>query len=183
MKAEFSRPVIVVLALLVVSLVINGLQGKRILMLEAVLEGRAAPLAVGTNLPPLDLIDARGQHTAVDYRSAPATLIYVFSSSCIWCKHNTVSFRALSHAVRGVRILCLSLSPLDTGAAAASDIGVDFPAYAPSDQTISSYKLAATPTTILVSARGKLLREWSGSYTGSTRAEIEEYFKVRLPEM
>lgn len=180
MRAGFSKQLMAVLSVLVVSLVINGLQGKRILMLEAVLDGRAAPLSEGAKLPPLDLIDARGEHTVVDYRSMPATLIYVFSYSCIWCKHNSDSFRALSHEVKGVRILCLSLSPPGTEAA-ANDIGVDFPAYAPSDQTVSSYKLGATPATILVSAEGKLVKEWSGAYTGSTKAAIEQYFGVRLP--
>ena len=167
--------------LLLVSVLFNVLQGRRILRVEAVLEGRVAPLAEGQALPPLYLTDMHGKRITVDYRSAAGTLIYVFSYSCVWCQHNTASFRALSHSIKDARVLCLSLSAPEIGAA-AGDVGIDFPAYIPSESTMTSYKLGATPTTIFVSREGKILKEWSGAYTGPTKAAIEDYFKVQLPE-
>jgi len=156
-KVGFSKHLMAVLSGLVVSLGITGMQGKRILMLEAVPDGRAAPLAEGT-LPPLDLIDARGRHSVVDYRSMLATLIYVFSYSCIRCKHNSDSFRA------------------------ANDTGVNFPAYEFSGQTVSSYKPGGTPATILVSAEGKLVKEWSGAYRAPRKLRSSNILECDYPQ-
>ena len=59
---------------------------------------------------------------------------------------------------------------------------MDFSIYTPSESTVTKYGLGATPTTILISREGKILREWSGAYVGSTKTAIEGYFRVRLPE-
>ena len=60
--------------------------------------------------------------------------------------------------------------------------GMNFPIYTNlSQQSIAAYHLGGTPTTIVVSAEGKLLREWKGAYMGNSKREIEEYFGVSIP--
>ncbi len=170
-----------ILLLLLTSVLINGLQGRRILKLEAVLEGRTSRLEEGQGAPPLQLADIGGKRVTINYRSSSGTLIYVFSPSCVWCKRNGANFRALSRALGGVHVIALSLSSAEAGASSAG-VGVEFPAYIPSPSTIADYGLAETPTTIFVSREGKILRVWTGAYDGATKTAIEKYFKIRLPE-
>jgi peroxiredoxin len=40
-----------------------------------------------------------------------------------------------------------------------------------------------TPTTILISRSGKILRIWRGAYIEGTRKAIESYFDIRLPSV
>lgn len=44
-----------------------------------------------------------------------------------------------------------------------------------------TYKLGATPQTIVVSPEGKVIKNWMGAYSGDKAREVEEYFNVRLP--
>jgi hypothetical protein len=45
----------------------------------------------------------------------------------------------------------------------------------------TSYKLAGTPQTIVMSTDGKVIKSWTGAYSGPLKTEIEEYFNVTLP--
>lgn len=177
---------IVLFGVLLASLAINGLQGTRILRLQDALDA-AKPgekLAEGKALPPLDLRDAAGKHIIIDYGSvSKPTLLYVLSPSCVWCQRNGGSFRALSqHTNESLRIIGLSLAEEGIEIFRAKS-GIDCPVYTPSPSTVRNYQLAATPTTMLISNTGTLLRQWSGAYTGMTKKSIEKYFSVELPAL
>lgn len=180
---QLPRFQIAMFALLLTSVAINGLQGTRILKLEDALDTLRPSdgLAEGKALPPLDLTDRAGKRVVIDYRSDPRpTLLYVLSPSCIWCRRNSDSFKVLSQRTKNIRILGLSLSS-DGIDAFTTKAGIDFPTYTPSPSTITNYHLGETPTTILMSRDGTVVKIWSGAYTGLTKKSIESYFKVDLP--
>jgi hypothetical protein len=143
--------------------------------------GLPSVLAEGAALPSLHLLDASGKHVVIAYDSAgKPTLFYIFSPSCGWCRRNAPEFRLLERQIGGeVRIIRLALSPegLDSF---ARETGMDIEVYIPLPSTVRSYGLGETPTTILVSGSGKVLKMWRGAYTGDTRASIEGFFKFKL---
>jgi peroxiredoxin len=49
------------------------------------------------------------------------------------------------------------------------------------DEVQSAYKLGGTPQTIVISPDGKVIKNWVGVYTGNVASEVQQYFKVRLP--
>jgi hypothetical protein len=174
----------VVVGALFASVAVNGLQGTRILKLEEALNATRPterPLE-GTILPPLDVKTTDGSHRLFNYGSAgKPTLLYIMSPSCLWCERNAASFQALSHRIGG-RIQLIALTLSDEGLEAfQTQNSVDYPIYSPSASTLRSYRLGETPTTILVSESGQVVRIWSGTYTGLTRKSIENYFNVQLP--
>jgi len=177
---------IAVLSLLVASVAINILQGTRILKLERVLDSRAhgGGLSVGSSVPPLELTTVSGEHARIEYNSAATpTLLYVFSPSCIWCRRNATAFKTLTSTMRSkLRVIGISLSQ-DGMAAFRTESGIDFPVYVPSPKTSSAYNLGETPTTILVSRTGVVLRLWNGAYTGVAKSSVEDYFHLKLPAL
>jgi hypothetical protein len=180
-----SRSQMLFLAL-VTSLGLNDLQGFRILNLEEAIEVplSGAVLEEGTHLTPLDLRDDSSKRIVIGYDSVPKpTLLYVYSASCPWCERNATSFRTLAAQTKDAfRLVGISLSP--DGIKAHRDLcGMDLPIYTPSPSTLKSYHLGKTPTTILVSQSGLVLKVWSGAYTGAKKASIESYFHLKLPSL
>jgi hypothetical protein len=184
MKSHKLRHV-TALMICVASLAINVLQGRRILRLEDEIStgNSREALTEGQDLPSLAVTDKDGKTAILDFRSdSRQTMIYVLSPSCIWCERNSRSFDALSKSGLNLRILGLSAS-LEGMEAFVARTGFEFPVYKPTGSTAVERRLAdtPTPTTILVSRSGTVIKLWSGSYVGSNRASLQEYFKIVLP--
>lgn len=137
---------------------------------------------LGTQLPPLTAQDLSGQSVTIRFdESERPTLLYVFTPACGWCKKNEDNIRSLaSQTSEKLRLIGVSLSQDGL----AEYVAQNFPpvkVIKPDAKTITAYKLSGTPTTILVSSQGVVLRVWKGAYNESIRQELEEYFHVKLP--
>jgi hypothetical protein len=90
------------------SLSINVLQGIRIASLRQQLEVAASRgnLAVGTQVPALEVTDVTGEALRIEPQTAHLpTFIYVFSPTCTWCRRNGPALHELVAA-----IICLGVS-------------------------------------------------------------------------
>lgn len=137
---------------------------------------------LGTQLPPLTAQDMSGQSVTIRFdESERPTLLYVFTPACGWCKKNEDNIRSLAgQTSERLRLIGVSLSQDGL----AEYVAQNFPSVKvikPDAKTITAYKLSGTPTTILVSSQGVVLRVWKGAYNDSIRQELEEYFHVKLP--
>jgi len=176
---------ILTIGLLVVSVALNVALSRRNKALSTALFSVKAEqsLPIGSTLPPIEAFDLAHHLQVLKYDPAtPPTVFYVFSPQCGWCAKNAPNLRVLSESIRGrYRLIGLSLSSAGLDEYVAKQ-GMDFPIYTNlSPQSVAAYRLGGTPTTIVVSAEGKLLREWKGAYMGSAKHEIEEYFGVSVP--
>ena len=123
-----------------------------------------------------NVADGRTETVAFD-RSRP-TAFYVFSSTCPWCARNVDNVRALARQGEDkYRFVGLSLS--DEAAAATA---LPFPVYGGlGADTRKAYKLGPIPQMIVVAPDGRVLKTWTGAFSGAVEREIEGYFGVELP--
>ena len=171
--------------LLVVSVALNVALARRNKAFSTALFSVKAEqsLPIGSTLPPIEAFDLAHNLHVLKYDPATSpTVFYIFSPQCGWCAKNASNLRVLSERIKGrYRLIGLSLSSAGLNEYVAQQ-GMDFPIYTNlSQQSIAAYHLGGTPATIVVSAEGKLLREWKGAYIGSSKREIEEYFGVSVP--
>lgn len=136
----------------------------------------------GTKLPPLELKTLAGQAAAVDYPQPGPTVLYFFSPQCPWCGRNLDNVRRLEAEIRGkYRFIGVSI---DTAGLESylSAHGLDFPVYCePSERSSSVYGLTGVPQTMVVSAEGELIENWSGAYGEQLQPVVERFFDVELP--
>lgn len=176
---------ILTIGLLVISVALNVALARRNRALSNALSlvKSEQSLPIGSTLPPIEAFDLAHNLQVLKYDPANSpTVFYVFSPQCGWCAKNASNLRVLSESIKGrYRLIGLSLSSTGLDEYVAQQ-GMDFPIYTNvSPQSIAAYHLGGTPATIVVSAEGKLLREWKGAYMGSAKHEIEEYFGVSVP--
>jgi hypothetical protein len=178
---------ILTVGLLVISVALNVALARRNKDLNVALLSVKAEqsLQIGSSLPPIEAFDLAHHLQVLKYDAMTSpTVFYVFSPQCGWCAKNASNLRLLSERIKGrYRLIGLSLSSAGLDEYVAQQ-GMDFPVYTNlSPQSVAAYRLGGTPTTIVVSADGKLLREWKGAYMGDSKREIEEYFGVSFPVM
>lgn len=140
-------------------------------------------LAVGTSVPPIDAKDIEGNSVSLSFHKGdPPTVLYIFTPQCDWCTNNLPNIKLLANMSQEKhRFVGLSLSNNELREY-VSYHKFEFPVYKDlSFKTISSYMLGGTPQTLIVSDEGKVLKNWTGAYSGSLAQEIEEYFGVTLP--
>jgi len=176
---------ILTVGLLVISVALNVALARKNKGLSAALLSVKAEqsLPIGSSLPPIEAFDLAHHPQVVKYDDATSpTVFYVFSPQCGWCAKNASNLRILSERIKGrYRLIGLALSSAGVDEYVAQQ-GMDFPVYTNlSPQSVAAYRLGGTPNTIVVSADGKLLREWKGAYMGDAKREIEEYFGVSFP--
>jgi len=175
---------ILTVGLLVISVTLNVALARRNKGLKTALLSVKAEqsLPLGSSLPPIDAFDLAHKPQMLKYDVTSPTVFYVFSPQCGWCAKNASNLRTLSKRIKGrYRLIGLALSSAGVDEYVAQQ-GMDFPVYTNlSPQSVAAYRLGGTPATIVVSADGKLLREWKGAYMGDAKREIEEYFGVSFP--
>lgn len=176
---------ILTVGLLVISVALNVALARKYKGLSAALLSVKAEqsLSIGSSLPPIEAFDLAHNLQVLKYDVVTSpTVFYVFSPQCGWCAKNAANLRIFSERIKGrYRLIGLSLSSAGVDDYVAQQ-GMDFPVYTNlSPQSVATYRLGATPTTIVVSADGKLLREWKGAYMGDAKREIVEYFGVSFP--
>lgn len=172
-------------ALLLTSVVLNLVLARRVKSLnEAIATVKSEQsLTDGASVPSISAYEMDGRATVIRFDSVSVpTVLYVFTPPCGWCTRNLVAAKALAENLKGrYRVLGLSLSA-DGLQQYVADSRIEFPVYRDvSAETRSAYHLGGTPDTILVSTDGRVMKHWKGAYVGSTRTDIESYFKVNLP--
>ena len=189
LPARATRADWFVLALLAVSLLGNIVLAASFFKLSSRVAAPTAAQAAppsgpepGTVLPSIDAQRLSGPRETIAFSGdARPTLLYVFTPSCQWCARNLENVRAVVEAAKDShRIIALSLDP--NAEDYVHQAKIDVPVYVrPSEEMIQSYRLGPTPQTLVVSARGEVLKSWTGVYSGATKKEVESYFKTVLP--
>ena len=138
-------------------------------------------LQPGTALPALVAKDLAGKPVKISVTGRPS-LLYIFTPACSWCARNLENWKAVAaHAGGSHQVVNISLATSGLDEYVKKN-HVDTPVYQNvSPSIIQAYKLAATPTTIVVGPDGRVLKSWAGAYSGAVKKEIEDYFHVRLP--
>lgn len=176
-----------VAALLMASLALNAVQRAAVRALEGELaaSGAAQMLSEDAVVPAVAAKDLSGGPANVSYGDADYTVLYVFRPSCIWCARNRALINRVSdHAGQRFRFIGITTVPHKEAAAYLSTHELTFPAYADVSETwAKAYKLGVTPQTIVVGRGGRVLKVWSGAFTGNTKTEVESYFSVKLPDL
>lgn len=137
----------------------------------------------GMVMGPVLASDLAGHPVTLNFAgSGESTVIYVFSPECHWCARNLANIRALASA-RDTSYKFLGLSVQDTalqGYARAARYG--FPLYSiASLDELKSAAVRGTPSTIVISPQGRVVKNWVGAYMQSRQQEVESYFGVHLP--
>lgn len=168
--------------LLMLSVAVNFLLTERIRQLTRtiVIMKEESRLKVGETIPSLEGRALDGKPALVSFRKP--TVIYILSPDCAWCHRNVANINALKDAVSGkYDVVGVSLSPIALREHTES-ARYTFPILASASQnTLIALKVAGTPTTVVVSTDGKVVRAWSGVFVGTNASEIEEFFSIRLP--
>jgi peroxiredoxin len=143
-------------------------------------------LQVGETVLPLEAKDLRGNTRTLRYGdSREPTVLYVFSPTCYWCARNLQSISTVvQSAGKRYRFVGLSLSE-DSLPAYLKQHDLRMVAYYvdPASTSRIQYKLWSTPTTLVISPRGEVIKAWVGAYIGENKTEVERFFSVRLSNL
>lgn len=188
-SARANRADCFVLALLAISLATNLLLGIGVLRLAArPAPGAATPPAgpsapaIGSLLPPLEALGADGSRERLTFEpSGRPTLLYVFAPGCGWCARNLDNVKAIFAGARhSHRLVALSLASEAGGF--VDEVAVEVRVLVqPSPAAIEAYRLGSTPTTLVISPEGRVVKSWVGAYVDVIGKEVEAYFNVKLP--
>lgn len=178
--------VVLLSVLTVASVSLNLVLARQLRSLSNVRSLKAADrfLKVGTSVPPIaaNRLDGQG-NVLISFETEPRpTVLYVFTPTCGWCARNLANFSALVNRRESqYRILGLSLSDHGLEEYIAAN-GLTVPIYSGlSTDTVRAYKLGSTPQTIVISPKGRVLRNWVGAYVGDQKSQVEAFFGVTLP--
>ncbi|HKH98458.1 MAG TPA: TlpA disulfide reductase family protein [Candidatus Sulfotelmatobacter sp.] len=139
-------------------------------------------LQVGSPVPPLTGSSPSGTPMSVRFGDVRIpTVLYIFSPQCGWCAKNIENFRSLiSQAGTGYRVVGLSTTRQDLDDYLSRERLI-LPVFASLDSVlIAAYHVNSTPTTIVISPDGKVLRVWTGAYQDGLRHEVEAFLGVHL---
>lgn len=109
-------------------------------------------------------------------------MLYIFTPDCHWCARNLENIKAVGGQVGNrYRLIGISLSG-DKLEEYLAQSQLNFPVYhSPTDASRLAYDMVATPTTIIISKEGKVVRIWRGAYGTDRQEEVEHFFNIKLP--
>jgi hypothetical protein len=173
---------LILIAALAASVFLNVIQGRQ---LKVRADLSTDSLSPGVVVSTLKVKDLSGRYVSLKFDdTTKPTVLYVFAPSCRWCKRNSASMRALVDQMgQQYRFIGISLYGGDVQEFLKnSNSGISTYYTDPTDGSVAKYKLFSTPTTLVISPEGKVLRFWVGAYVGDTKSEIERFFSVQLPQ-
>lgn len=132
--------------------------------------------------PAFDLPDLRQPDERIrltDFRGRPLVVNF-WASWCVPCRQEMPAFERV-HQRLGDRVAFLGVDRLDQRAAALAflaETGVTYPAAYDREATLDApYRLVGMPTTLLISADGRLLQKLTGEVTeDELRAALRRHF-------
>src|ERR1700720_3068916 len=166
-------------ALLALSVLLNVALARKVAFLRAEnsFMANSTRLQVGATVPPLTGYSVDGSPLAVRFGDVRVpTVLYVFSPQCGWCEKNLENFRSLiAQAGTGYRVVGLSMTRQNLKSYLSTE-RLTLPVLADVDATVvAAYQLSGTPTTIVISPEGRVLKVWTGAYQDGLRQEIEGF--------
>lgn len=177
----------ILLTLLLLSLIGNvtlGLERYRAHRVEAIAARDFGALPPGTPAAPFVAERLGGGTETIRFDAGVTTVLYFHVSTCGWCRRNMANIRQLAASIpphSRLVLIALDKNP-EEAEAVANEMAVDLPHYfRPADESLQSYRVSGTPSTVVVSPAGKVLATFSGAYTGSRKEGIERMFGVTLP--
>jgi hypothetical protein len=139
---------------------------------------RSEQLEVGTKVPAFDGKTLEGQSIAI---SPSATVLYLFSPSCVWSERNQQNAEYLSEQLpSGYSFVPVALTAEGVREFLAAK-GLEWSVIVPGADTAKAYHLSVTPTTIVVKEDGVIEHVWIGAYSGHVARSIENAFALELP--
>ncbi len=145
--------------------------------------GAIDPPPVGQTVPSLLGTNFAGKTEAILLRGARRpTVLYFFRPGCRWCERNAANIQALAGSRHSCyRFVAISLSDEELKPYLAAH-PFAFDVYSGvSAATLKQLGVRGTPQTIVVSTEGRVMKNWSGAFTGDVGRGVESQFGVRLP--
>lgn len=175
------------LFLLVASAGLNVVLAYQLRAAERLLQFRAyrseSPLQMGLLLSPVRAVRLHDGAADVIWHGASGkpTLIYAFSPHCYWSGKNVPGINNLVRAIGDTHnVVGLSLSTRGLGEwLKLNDMRLTI-WIEPDPDAIGSYRLNYTPTTLVISPEGRVIRYWTGAYTDAIVEEMSAHFGVAL---
>lgn len=136
----------------------------------------------GVRLKDFEAVDVDGHPFNISFRNSATTILYLLNPQCHWCARNLANIKTLSTTEgSSLRIIGLSLASPQLKSYASSS-GLDFPIYSiESLEPLKAVGAGGTPDTLLVAPGGKVIKHWTGAFSGTLILEIDKYFGVKLP--
>lgn len=140
-------------------------------------------LSPGMSVQPITAMNLGGKQETISYAEhGKPTVIYVFTPSCTWCDRNNPNINTIVGLKReSFRFIGLSLA--DDGLSGyVESHDLKFPVYKSlAPESIEMLGLGSTPQTIVISADGRVIKNWVGAFGGGLQPQVEEFFGVQLP--
>jgi len=173
------------LFLLLTSLSLNVYLGWKVQQRKttSIIHQNTFSLSPGMEVDPVTAVGADGMQHTISYGATDKpTVFYVLSPSCVWCERNKANIEKLTE-LRGNDFRFIGLSLAEPGLKEYMEgHHLSFPMYTRlTSETIESLGLGSTPQTIVVSAEGRVIKNWTGAYGKQMQPEVEAYFGIRLP--
>ncbi len=140
------------------------------------------PFLDGNVAPTIELVSDRGAVAKLQYGGDLPIFLYWFSPSCSWCELNLPNFQALATQSSGkYRFYAVSTFSSTELRSYSEKFRLSIPLYNISAETARRYRLGATPTSVLISSKGTLIRRWVGAYSPGVLTSIESTLAVSMP--
>jgi hypothetical protein len=142
---------------------------------------RPPTLAVGARVKTLTVQALNAQPISIAWSSSEKpTILYVFSPSCVHCRHNVEAVRKLADLLSASHRV-IGLSTTREGLKEFLDkTPFPGPVYI-MNRGDKQLKVIGTPETILLSPLGVVEKVWYGSYEKKTATDIGKVLGVTLP--
>jgi peroxiredoxin len=138
----------------------------------------------GKPLPDVELSDADGQPVALRNFEGKPMVINIWYSTCVPCARELRDLAEVSKEL-GDSVQFVGVDPVDDAAkmlAFAAERGVDYPLLLDTDgKLITGAEVAIFPTTLFVSADGRIVHQTSAIEADDLRATIAEHLVPGTP--
>lgn len=187
-KGTTPLVVVITLGLLTASAITNLTLIHRVRRLEAIVTAvkEEHSLHAGERVPSETLESVSGKRWVLSYsQSAAPTILYIFAPHCDWCRKNIAGAAEVATQTYGrYRFVGVSLSGAEPDLREYLEANhIRYPVYVAPRGFALDYLVAGTPTTILVSARGRVMKTWNGAYFGDTARAMETDLGVHIASL
>lgn len=151
------------------------------------IDASANSLKPGDIVTPITGTDLKGQSSQVQYaKDGKRQLLLFFSPSCLYCVKQGPIWRALLNGIDTSRFNVVGIVGDKEDRKEVTDhaegLGyfstkIPLPVVSVSSETLARYKLAATPTTLLIDDSGRVEHVWVGKWDESKTAEVSAALK------
>jgi hypothetical protein len=111
----------------------------------------------------------------VDWKRSKRSLVFFLSKDCYYCTSSAPFYRQLTVEAAKRNVTLLAVLPDSPADAKAYLQSIKLPIEDLRTGPLSSYKIAGTPTVLLVNTSGAVEKVWFGATTGRENQILEEF--------